>query len=865
MKIVAARYLKGANVWSSLYKPLIEITINLENLSTEKLDKLIKIYKQLESLKETAVVFQNDQNHSDLNREEHYIILLCKIGLLLQPDNNQLNYYFNFRSTATENTFLLAFGYQDYQTARYVVDFLKRIVYDQGNFSEARISDKVDEIVQIYFSNQLGPSTASIVRAAEDREIPWRRFGKYSKIYLGYGNKQKQFQATIAQNTSYLAVNDAGNKQKTKDLLASMFIPVPAGTTCDTEEDLQAIVNKLDYPLVIKPLNGNQGKGATINITTWTAAHAAFLFAQTISNTVLIERYTKGSDFRVLLVDYKVVAAAKRNPAQVTGDGNNSIKELISLENLNLERGIGHTKNLTFIKTDQDTHNMLVKQNLTLESIPDKGHVVILKSTANLSTGGTAEDVTDILHPENTKLFERTAKVMGLDICGLDIIAQNLTQPITDHKGVILEVNAAPGFRMHLAPTLGVPRAVGKAVIDMLFPKNEKCRIPIISITGTNGKTTISRLTAFISKTAGFHTGFTTTDGIYINETHIAKGDMTGPGSAQVVLSDPTVDFAVLETARGGLIRSGLYYDYCDVGIISNIQGDHLGMNNIDTLEELANIKAVVAHSVKPDGWAVLNGEDKRCLKIASELQCNYAYFFENYDEERINSLIEKNITVAYFLDGNLTIVKDNNSIAIAHTDAIPLTAKGTIGFMKANVLASALATFLQGISTAHIAEGLAKFVPTLENTPGRMNRYQHNGYEIIVDYAHNVYGYKAMKQYLGQFTNQRIIGIIAAVGDRRDQDIIECGLLAGQMFDYIIIRQEADLRGREADNIVTLLKNGIASAGKNITVEVIGNEDLAVSRALDLAKEGELVVALSEFYKTVADIIHNHKPHEIK
>ena len=860
MKIIATRFLKGSNVWSSYYKPLVQFTIVLENVNSTKVNNLEKVYTQLESLQESPVVFQNDQSHTHNSKAENFLILLCKIGLLLQPADNQFNYYFNFRSVADANTYLLAFAYKDYETARVIVAFIKDIIHSLDIGIDFEISEKIKEIARIYFNNQLGPSTASIVQAAEDRGIPWRRFGYYSKIYLGYGINQKQFQATIAENTSSIAVNDAGNKQKTKNLLSQMYIPVPDGSTCDSEEELYEIVTKLDYPLVIKPLNGNQGKGATINITSWTAAHAAFLFAQTISNTVLVERFTKGSDFRILLIDYKVVAAAKRNPAHVIGDGIKSLKNLIDTENQNPERGVGHSKNLTQITIDQDSHNMLLKQNITLESIIEKDKIVILKSTANLSTGGTAEDVTDTLHPQNIKLAIRAAKIMGLNICGLDIIAENLEEPITKNNGVIIEVNAAPGFRMHLAPSSGTPRTVGKAVVDMLYPPKSKFRIPIISITGTNGKTTITRLTAFIAKTAGFHAGFTTTDGIYINEILIAEGDMTGPQSAKIVLSDPTVDFAVLETARGGILRAGIYYDCCDVGIISNIQGDHLGLHNIDTLEELAKVKAVVAHSVKEDGWAVLNGTDENCIKISKSLSCNVAFFVDKFDSELIQSIIAQNIPVAFFEDGNLTIAKDKKSIIIGHTRNIPLSVNGTCGFMMANVLAATLGTFLQGISKEFIAEALANFIPDNKHTPGRMNHFKKDGYEVIVDYAHNVHGYKAMKEYLQNFHRKRIIGIIAAVGDRRDQDIIECGLLAGQMFDYIIIRQEADLRGRAGDNIIKLLKQGISMAEQKPIVEVIENENIAVTKALDIAQNGELVVALSEMYDSVIDIIQHHK-----
>lgn len=860
MKILSTRYLKGANVWSSLYKPLLQFTVAMDTVSSETLMLLKNLYDSLEHSKKSTIVFQNDQSHDNNTNQESCLILLCKIGLLLQPENNQLQYFFNFRATATNNTYLFAFSYRDFETATYVVQIFRKIIDSISIGVIKDITDESLEIKDIYYSNLLGPSTASIVEEAESREIPWRRLGSYSRICLGYGDKQKQFQATIAQTTSCIAVNDAGNKQKTKDLLSSMFIPVPQGSTCRSEERLKEIVDDLGFPLVIKPLNGNQGRGATINITSWTAAHAAFLFAQTISDSVLVERYTKGSDFRILLVDFKVVAAAKRIPAHVIGDGSKTIQQLIEQLNMNPERGVGHTKNLTQLTIDQDSHNMLMKQHLTLENIPERDKAVFLKSTANLSTGGTAEDVTDDLHPENIKLAERAAKIMGLNICGLDIIANTLTEPIIDNKGVIIEVNAAPGFRMHLAPTSGIARSVGKAVIDMLYPEQAKFRIPIIAITGTNGKTTITRLTAFIAKTAGYHTGFTTTDGIYINETLIAEGDMTGPQSAKIVLSDPTVDFAVLETARGGILRAGIYYDHCDIGIVSNIQGDHLGLHNIDTLEDLAKVKAVVAHSVKRDGWAVLNGTDENCIKIANNLQCRYAYFIDKYDAKLIKSLTGNNIPVAYFQEGNLIIAKDKVSVIIAHVNNIPLTVQGTCEFMMANTLAAALGTFLQGISIEDIAKGLAEFYPDQKHTPGRMNHFQINGYEIIVDYAHNVHGYQAIKQYLKQFEGQRIIGVISAVGDRRDKDILQCGLLAGQMFDYIIIRQESNLRGRSGENIIDLLKKGIASANKEITVEVIENENLAVQKALDLANTGEIVVALSEMYDSVIDIIQKQK-----
>lgn len=861
MKIFSVRYLNGVNVWSSCYKQLLQFTISVDLLNQEKLASITEVYNHLEKSKD--VVFQNDQNHDSTIIEAQFLITLAKIGLLAQPEDNQLEYYFNYRATAKPRVYLVAFSYNDFETASKVIEFLKSILVSNDQKNVLIINEQLEAISKIYFKNKLGPSTASIVAAAEFRGIPWRKSKNYSRLYLGHGSNQKQFQATIAQTTSCLAVHDVGNKQKTKNLLSAMYIPVPQGTTCDSEADLHSIINKLKYPLVIKPINGNQGKGATINITNYADAQAAFRFAQTFSITVIVEKYFEGSDFRILLIDFKVVAAAKRNPAHIVGDGIHSIEQLIDSVNKNPERGVGHSKILTKISIDQDTHNMLQKQNLTLESVVKENKIVFIKSTSNLSTGGTAEDVTDTIHPENIKLAERAARIMNLDICGLDIIAKNLSEPIAKNHGVILEVNAAPGFRMHLAPSFGIARPVGNAVVDMLYPENTNFKIPIIAITGTNGKTTITRLLAYITKTAGFRTGFTTTDGIYINDTLIAEGDMTGPRSAEIVLSDPTVDFAVLETARGGIIKAGVNYGSCDVGIISNIQGDHLGLHNIDTTEDLANVKAVVAHSVKSDGWAVLNGQDENCIKIAQDLNCKYAYFLENYDAKLITSFNERNIPVAYFENGNLTIIKESDKISVAEVMDIPLTIEGTCKFMMANVLAATLAAFLQGISVPIIAKALKNFVPDRVNTPGRMNHFDINGFEVIVDYAHNVFGYKAMNQFLQKYKGQKIIGIIAAVGDRRDQDIIECGALAAQMFDHIIIRQEADLRGRESENITQLLQKGIASVNNFIPVEIINNEQEAVEKAMNLVNKGEIIVALSKFYQNFIDAIQLYK-HDI-
>jgi cyanophycin synthetase len=447
-----------------------------------------------------------------------------------------------------------------------------------------------------------------------------------------------RFQATITCKTSSIAVDIACNKEQTKKMLSDASIPVASGGICVDEEDLEAVVNKIGYPIVLKPLDGNHGKGASINVKNWEDAIAGLEYAKKYSHRIIVEKFITGFDFRVLIIDNKLVAAAKRVPAHVVGNGKDTIQQLIDTTNLDPRRGYGHENVLTEIDVDRDTLDLLEKLNYTLETVPKSGEIVYLKSTANLSTGGTSVDVTDMMHPENIFLCERISRVIGLDICGVDIMAENLTQPLKENGGCILEVNAAPGFRMHLAPSEGLPRNVASPVIDMLYPPGKPSRIPIIAVTGTNGKTTTTRLLAHIVKNNGYKVGFTTSDGIYIQNHMLEKGDTTGPLSAEYILKDPTVEFAVLETARGGILRSGLGFSRCDIAVITNIQEDHLGISDIHTVEDLARVKSTVVKSVKKEGWAILNAEDEQCVKIGQELSCNVAYF--SMDEE--NPLIKK-------------------------------------------------------------------------------------------------------------------------------------------------------------------------------------------------------------------------------
>jgi cyanophycin synthetase len=532
---------------------------------------------------------------------------------------------------------------------------------------------------------------------------------------------------------------------------------------------------------------------------------------------------------------------------------------LIDETNKDPRRGYGHENVLTEITVDRDTMDLLEKKNYTLESIPPAKEVVYLKSTANLSTGGTSIDVTDMLHPENIFLAERISRVIGLDVCGIDIMAKNLTQSLKENGGVILEVNAAPGFRMHLAPSEGLPRNVAAPVIDMLYPLGKPSRIPIIAVTGTNGKTTTTRLIAHIVKNNGYKVGFTTSDGIYVQNHMLEKGDTTGPLSTEFILKDPTVEFAVLETARGGILRSGLGFSRCDIGIITNIQEDHLGISDIHDLKDLARVKAVVVNSVKKDGWAVLNAEDVNCVEIAKNLDCKVAYFSMNEHCDVIVNHCRTGGIAAIYENGYITIKKGEKATHV------PLTLNGKAKFMIANVLAATLASYLWGFKTEDIKTSLATFIPSAAQTPGRMNIFNFKEFKVMIDFAHNPSGYLGVEDFLQSINSDHKVGIIAGVGDRRDEDIKDCAVIAARMFDHIIIRQEKHLRGRTEEEIINLIIEGIKSVDKKVTYEIIPKETDAIKHAINIAKEGTFITALSDVITNAIEVVQQHLDKEVE
>ncbi|HZW78637.1 MAG TPA: cyanophycin synthetase, partial [Flavobacteriaceae bacterium] len=671
MKIEKIQALRGPNIWSISRKKLIQMRLNLEELEQFPTNKIDGFRERIEKLLPSLITHRCSEGYEGgfFHRIETGTWMghvIEHIALEIQSLAGMETGFGRTRETKTPGVYNVVFTYIEENAGIYAAEEAVKIAQALIDNEEYDIENCIQQLKEIRERVRLGPSTGSIVEEAQSRRIPWIRLGKNSLVQLGYGINQQRFQATITGKTSSIAVDIACNKEITKKMLEDSAIPVPSGDLVTDTDGLERVIRKIGFPLVLKPLDGNHGRGQTINVQDWETAKEGLVYAQTISHKVIVERYVTGFDYRVLVINHKMVAAARRVPAHIVGDGLATIQELIDLENQNPRRGYGHENALTEINVDKDTVELLGKLEYTLETIPQKGETVYLKSTANLSTGGTSIDVTDMVHPENITMCERISKIIGLDVCGIDIMAENLTQPLKESGGVILEVNAAPGFRMHLAPSEGLPRNVAGPVVDMLYPPGKPITIPIIAVTGTNGKTTTTRLISHIVKNNGYRVGFTTSDGIYIQNTMLTKGDTTGPISAEFILKDPTVEFAVLETARGGILRSGLGFGQCDIGVLTNINEDHLGINDIHTLKDLTKVKRVVLDSVKKNGWCVLNADDEYSMRLINDLDARVAIFSLDEQNPFIKKFAKEGRTTCILEEGHITIKKGDWKIRIA-------------------------------------------------------------------------------------------------------------------------------------------------------------------------------------------------------
>jgi len=870
MKIEKIQVLRGPNIWSITRKKLIQMRLDLEETEHQPTNKIDGFRERIEQLLPSLISHRCSEGceggffkRVEMGTWMGHVIehIALEIQTLAGMDVG----FGRTRETKTPGVYNVVFNYKEEQAGIFAAEAAVRIAECLMSAEEYDIEKCIHHLKELRESERLGPSTGSIVEEAASRKIPWIRLGKNSLVQLGYGINQQRFQATITGNTSSIAVDIACNKELTKKMLEDAAIPVPSGSLVIDEEGLDLAIKKIGYPIVIKPLDGNHGKGASINVNDYQTAVVGLQYAQIYSKKVIVEKYITGFDFRVLVINHKMVAAARRVPAHVVGDGELNIQALIDKENTDPRRGYGHENVLTEIDVDKDTNELLEKLNYTLETVPQKGEIVYLKSTANLSTGGTSIDVTDMIHPENVQMAERVSRIIGLDVCGIDIMAENLTQPLKESGGAILEVNAAPGFRMHLAPSEGLPRNVAAPVVDMLYPPGKEFRIPIIALTGTNGKTTTTRILAHIVKNNGKRVGFTTSDGIYIQNTLLQKGDTTGPQSAEFILKDPTVEFAILETARGGILRSGLGFGSCDIGVLTNIKEDHLGISDIHNLKDLTKVKRVVLDSVKKDGWCILNADDEYSMRLADDLKSKVALFSLDENNPHIKRFAKEGKITCVYEEGFVTIKKGEWKIRIERVKNIPITIEGKAKFMIANVLAASLAAYVYGFEIPNIALALTTFIPSAQLTPGRLNIFNFKNFKVMIDFAHNPAGYEAIEDFLKSVEANKKIGIISGVGDRRDNDIREIGKIAGRMFDHIIIRNEKHLRGRPEEEINGLIIEGIQEANRDISYECIPKEIDALKHAMSLAEEGTFITALSDVINNAIELVQEYQNKEVQ
>lgn len=868
MKILDIKVLRGPNYWSNRRHKLIVMKLDLEEMEelpsnklngfSERLEKMIpSLYEHRCSEGCEGGFFQRVKEGTWMGHIAEHIAL--EIQILAGMDCG----FGRTRGTGEIGVYNVVFTYTQENAGIYAAKTAVRIVEALITGVPYQLDLDIQALKIIREEDKLGPSTQSIVDEASKRGIPFMRLNGDSLIQLGYGVNQKRIMATITCQTSGIGVEIAGNKEDTKYLLNKAGVPVPKGSISMTEEELINALDSIGYPCVIKPIDGNHGKGATTNIKNIEEALIAFKLAKKHSERIIVEKFIQGNDFRLLVINHRLVAAAKRTPAHIVGDGKSTIKKLIDKVNADPRRGFGHENMLTEIKVDKMTQHILSTKNLTIKSVLPNKKKLFLKTTANLSTGGTATDVTDTVHPYNKFMAERISRIIGLDICGIDVMASDLEHSVIETGGSVLEVNAAPGFRMHLDPTIGLARNVAEPVIDMLYPAGKKAGIPIIAITGTNGKTTTTRLIAHIMKSAGFQVGYTTSDGVYVQNRMLQEGDCTGPKSAKFVLSDPTVNFAVLETARGGILREGLGFSHCDIGVVTNITSDHLGLTGIQTIEQMARVKSVVVENVRPKGYSILNADDDLILGMIENITSKIALFSMNKNNKRVLDHCNAGGIAAIYENGYITINKGGWKIRIEKVLNIPLTFSGRAIFMIQNVLPAALAAFLRNVQLEDIRLALQTFTPSPAQTPGRMNLFQFKEFGVLLDYAHNPSGMEAIGKFLKKTMGFPKVGIISGTGDRRDEDIIELGRVSAKVFDEIIIRQDPELRGRTSQEILDLLLKGIQSVNKNKMVSIVPDEATAIKKSIKEAIKGSFIVLTSDAIPESIQLIRELKEKE--
>jgi len=751
------------------------------------------------------------------------------------------------RTTATneKGVYQVAVEYTEEEVGCLAIKLARDLCSAASHAGEFDVEVAIDQLRGLDEDIRLGPSTGSIVNAAIARGIPFRRLTEGSLVQLGWGSKQRRIQAAEIDATSAIAESIAQDKELTKKLLHAAGVPVPLGRPVTSAQDAWAAAQEIGLPVVVKPRDGNQGKGISVNIATQEGVMTAYNTAKSFRDDVLVERYLPGSDFRLLVVGNKLVAAARRDPPLVIGNGKNTVHELVELVNADPRRGEGHATSLTKIRLDDIAKNRLKEQGLDENSVPAKGTRVILRNNANLSTGGTATDVTDDVHQEVAARAIAAAQMVGLDICGVDVVCESVLLPMEEQGGGVVEVNAAPGLRMHLSPSFGKGRDVGEAVIATMFPNGEDGRVPVIAVTGTNGKTTTVRLTSHLLRTHGLRVGMTNTDGVYVNGRQTDSGDCSGPRSARNVLAHPDVDAAVLETARGGMLREGLAFDRCHVAVVTNIgMGDHLGLNYISTVEDLAVLKRMIVQNVAASGTAVLNATDPLVARMAVNCPGDVIFFGLDTHHPIIATHRAQGKRVLFVEDDHIVAMQGQHSVRIPLSE-VPVTRSGAIAFQIENAMASIAAAWAINIPWETICKGLATFISDIQGVPGRFNVFEYKGATVIADYGHNPDAIKALVQAVTNLPAQKRSVVISGAGDRRDDDIREQTRIIGDAFDEVVLYQDACQRGRVDGEVLKLLRQGLEGAKRTRQVDEIYGEFLAIDKAMERLNQGDLCLIL--------------------
>jgi cyanophycin synthetase len=891
LTILETRVYRGANIWS--YEQAIHLVVDLGRLEDHPTNTLPGFTEHL------LEMLPGLTNHScSRGRRGGFVERLnegtwlghvaehCALALQ-QVVGHDIRRGKTRQVKGRTGVYNVVYGYADEQVGlaagRLAVRLVNHLVQSDPEFDwEAELESFILRAERTAF----GPSTQAILDEAVSRDIPWIRLNQYSLVQLGQGVHAKRIRATMTSATSAIAVDVASDKDLTTRLLGAAGLPVPKQESVRSVEGAVAAAKRIGFPVVVKPLDGNHGRGVCLDLRDEDAVREAYLVAkeQSRRGTVIVETFVTGKDYRCLIVDGRMVAIAERVPAHVVGDGTSNVEQLVELTNADPRRGVGHEKVLTRIKVDAGAKEVLAAQGHTLESVPDNGEMVKLALTGNMSTGGISIDRTFEAHPENVEIAEEAARMVGLDIAGIDFICPDITEPVRETGGAICEVNAAPGFRMHTHPTIGEPQFIAKPVIDMLFPPGTAARIPIVAVTGTNGKTTTSRMISHIFKGMGRKVGMTSTDGVVIDERLLIRADASGPRSARMVLQNPRVDFAVFEVARGGILREGLGYERNDVAVVLNVQPDHLGLRGIDTVEQLADVKAVVVEAVPRTGAAVLNADDRLVREMRRKCSGEVVWFSMQEPGSEEREMIEahcrrggKALVLNPSERGEMIVVKHGRrEMQLAWTHLLPATFAGRARMNVQNSLAAAAAAFAAGAPLHDIRQGLRTFSTSYYLSPGRLNEIEVNGVNVIVDYCHNAPGMRALGDFVDRvgdslssshdLARPSRIGIIATAGDRRDEDMRELGEVAAQHFDVVIVREDEALRGRRRGETSDLVTEGVRramTAGSRCKqVEVVLDEIDAVRHAMSRANKGDLLVVCVDKHPAVMSELENWSPY---